>query len=1015
VRGFVVGILFLTSSAGAVAGPAGGPSAPADLPRYDLKLTLDTVHHTADLTAVVTWTNRSTKPARELVFNFYPQYRVPDGDHLLLAKTLELLRLNPSHGIDRAGKHGEIKSVALRTLRGRTSGDIPLTFAYRSDNATAVEIPLPDTIGPGESVLVVLTCSYRIPNTQGRWGHWRGVTTFANAIPVLAYHDDAGWHAMPFVPWHQSFWNEAGVYTASVFAPKDQKVACSAAVAETRDDAVGWTEHRFAEFTGRDFAVLASADYREYTADCKTSDGRTITIKCLAFERHEHYAKEILKIVGEAIPIYSDWFGPFPYSQFTIAESFFGWNGNECGGLVMIDERVFGMPHLARGYVEYLVSHETCHQWWYNLVGTNGFAETFMDEGAATYFTHRLIDKKHGKNNNLLHWPNEVGWLPNIQRENYRNASMTGAIRRGDMTTAAGELPGFNHLVGLFTGAYDRGSKLFGMIESRMGEQAFLDFTRDIVRKYSWGVLSAASFRQELEEYTGKPWGEFFEKWAYGKGMADWSVESVNADVGVPRVKRSILPSAVNPFARRRTAVVLRQSGENEEPTVLGVSVPHSDQTLRIPIHSTTKSAEYPELDATVEPLGDGRVRVSFSSDGEPVQIKVDPDGVLLDANPGNNAWKSTPRVSVSPLYTTLNETDLTNDYDRWNVGAGPWVGGSLYPDPWYTRSTMLGLRAAAYRTQLFTGGAYAAVRTDYRDAVIGADGLLDHEPFPKSQLGYSVERRIGGPWLSNDGSDAAFRASLFARYVFQYGSSLYLPPLHYAELYSTYQDNFLPVVRPDHKAGDRPERLWLSGPHYRLNLLTPYWDPEWGVWADAVYSAGIADLPDGNGPVRSVGVQQLRTELALVKALPECLPGIGGSRLAVRGVFMGATPDRGQFFALGGGTLFRGFDLAERQGSVLWVANAEMRMPLFRNVEWDVLDRTAGVRNLWLAAFYDVGAVYVDGNRAGNVAHAIGAGLRVDSAIFSFIERATLRIDVAKTLNAKSPVQVWFGVQQPF
>jgi outer membrane translocation and assembly module TamA len=91
------------------------------------------------------------------------------------------------------------------------------------------------------------------------------------------------------------------------------------------------------------------------------------------------------------------------------------------------------------------------------------------------------------------------------------------------------------------------------------------------------------------------------------------------------------------------------------------------------------------------------------------------------------------------------------------------------------------------------------------------------------------------------------------------------------------------------------------------------------------------------------------------------------------------------------------------------------MRMPLFRNVEWDILDRTAGVRNLWLAAFYDVGAVYVDGNRAGNVAYAIGAGLRVDSAIFSFIERATLRIDVAKTLNAKSPVQVWFGVQQPF
>ena len=52
----------------------------------------------------------------------------------------------------------------------------------------------------------------------------------------------------------------------------------------------------------------------------------------------------------------------------------------------MIDERVFGMPHLGGSYVEYLVSHETCHQWWYNVVGTNGYRETFMDEAPATLF-----------------------------------------------------------------------------------------------------------------------------------------------------------------------------------------------------------------------------------------------------------------------------------------------------------------------------------------------------------------------------------------------------------------------------------------------------------------------------------------------------------------------------------------------------------------------------------------------------------------------------------------------------
>ena len=133
------------------------------------------------------------------------------------------------------------------------------------------------------------------------------------------------------------------------------------------------------------------------------------------------------------------------------------------------------------------------------------------------------------------------------------------------------------------------------------------------------------------------------------------------------------------------------------------------------------------------------------------------------------------------------------------------------------------------------------------------------------------------------------------------------------------------------------------------------------------------------------------------------------------RGVVQAAFPQRGEFSALGGSTLFRGFDLAERQGSLLWVANAEARLPLFRDVRWNFADSIAGVRNVSFAAFYDVGAVYTNGDRVGNVAHTVGGGLRIDLAFFSFIERATVRLDVGKSINNATPVQFWFGVQHPF
>jgi outer membrane protein assembly factor BamA len=235
---------------------------------------------------------------------------------------------------------------------------------------------------------------------------------------------------------------------------------------------------------------------------------------------------------------------------------------------------------------------------------------------------------------------------------------------------------------------------------------------------------------------------------------------------------------------------------------------------------------------------------------------------------------------------------------------------------------------------------------------------------------------------------------------------------MEYVEAYTTYTDNFLPFTRTPAPGGVRPDWWQTTGVHYRHNMYTPYWDPESGFWIDGWYGAGVARL---NGD--TVATQQARGELAAVRRLSEdgcCF--LGQTRVAGRVVVEGASPDRGQFFALGGGTLFRGYDLAQRQGSFLWAANMELRFPVVRDARWDVLDGIAGGRNLYLAAFYDVGSVYADGRQVGkDVAHALGLGLRLDTAIFSFIERCTLRFDVGKTVNDNTPFQFWFGVQHAF
>jgi hypothetical protein len=1003
---------------------------PADLPRYDLNVRIDPQNKIVRMHERVTWTNRSKAPVREIVFNVYPHYQLPEKDLAVVAKTIELLRESPSVALDVGGRCGDVERVTYlgkpvkgsnaqkpsESHPGPAQGESLPTY-WRTDIDTALVAPLPEAVAPGESVVVEIDYALKLPDKQGRWGIYDGVVTLNHWFPTLAFHDDAGWQPTPFVPWHQPFFLEAGVYTARIALPIGQKLACSGPTSAGSALGEGWVQYESAPCVLRDFAVLASDRYEEHVGQI---DG--IALRVLALPEHAFFAQEMVRIAAEAIPAYTRWFGQFPYQHFTIAEGFFPWNGNECGALVMIDHRVFQMPHMGRGYVDYLVSHEILHQWWYNAVGTNGYAETWMDEGVATYFSHRLLNLKNGKNNALLEYPKGFGWMPNIHRENYRWYARAGSIRRGDQVPAvAPTMQDFGNVVGLFSGAYDRGSRLIGMIEERLGETATFDFFRLIYKKYYFRVLRVADFQRELEAYTGLPWNDYFANWVYGKGLTDWKIENVAIQSkgmdGAPLSSASLAswlpsfiprPSSPNGYT---VTVVLHQKAQIDEPTTVGFQFGSSDNyTMRVPVVPSVQKLTLTDPPALIESLPDHRVRVTVEVQEEPKQIAVDPDQVLEDAEPANNFWKPRERWRWTPLYTQLEESDMMNDYDRWNFIVGPWVYATASRDPWFQRSSYAGVRLGAIRTQQFSGGMYAAVRGDYRDVVIGVDGLIDHWPWSKTQVGFLAEQRVAGP-IGGDGPDSVFRGVVYGRYIFQYTSALYLNPMHYAEVFGTYQDNPLPFARTRTPGAERPDNLAGAGLHYHKDYLTPYWDPEAGYSFDGTYMGGATDLPNRHDePFHKIEAQG-----SIVKGLPNGLGCISDTRVAGRIAVAGAFPDEGQFFSLGGSQLLRGFDLAERQGSMLWLASAEWRVPVVRSVNWDVADHVAGLRSIWAVAFYDVGAVYANGRIVDDVAHSLGLGLRLDVAWFSFIERTVVRFDMAKTVNSDSPVQFWLGIQHAF
>jgi len=942
--------------------PPKRPAAPAGLPRYEIDARIDPATRAVVARERVRFTNRSTAAVTELVFHVYPRYKVPDADKVVLSKTLEVLRLSPEEAMDVPGRRLAVSEVRVA---GR-----PVPFAFDPQLDTIMVVPLARPLKPGAAVTAEVAFTLDLPAAWGRWGHRKGVTYLANWYPILAHHDDKGWERTPFVPWHQPWHQEAGHYTVRLDLPAGQLVASTGKITKVEPGAKGWKRLTIAtDGPARDFALTCSDRF----AIRERQVGR-VRVKVAAFPEQAANADRILDYAAEVIPLYERWFGPYPTDEMEYTLSYFGWNGNECSGLVMLDGRVMDLPAAGARYLDHLVTHETCHQWWWNVVGTDGYAETFMDEGLVNGFTAMRLDAKYGRNAPLIVWPRGLSWLPTIGREDLRLSGYYGWRARGNGGPVIQDLKQMGDLGSLFSLAYDRGGKVIEMIRNRLGEDRFFAFWRRIYRDYAYETFRFADLRRELAAFDpAGNWPAFLDGWLIDHADTDWSVGHVEVgDAGAGGV--------------RPVTVALKQAGAMVEPTVLLCQCGESE--VRVPIWPDRGSYDVPG-GAHVERTPEGW-DVRFFAPGRPSQVEVDPDHALLDAVPDNNRWRPKVAWRVTPMMTPMDESTQFQAFDRPSIVAGPFIDQ-------YARG---GFKLGLQRLERYQFTAWAGSEPALNEVIFGGQATFFHFPWPHFSSGFFYEEGLYN--FYNDRRHSGGRA--FLRYRFLENSSFLVDDQGFAELYYGIGNEFW--------AGDdgRPVNNYLGavGGRYRLSTLFPYWDPIRGFEVEATAEYGSSLIGSAFNYVRVTG------EAGIVRPLPEGLGYLSRTRIALRAYGGYGTPGNEPLFRLGGGRRLRALDLNSFLGSSVWLGTAEWRFPLWAGLDRDYFDHVLGAKNLMGALFYDVGESYFAG-RWSPVIHSVGVGLRVDMALFSFLERATLRVDLAQPLGIGRGPVVWFGLNQVF
>jgi hypothetical protein len=439
------------------------------LPRYSIQTELVALGERLDGQMTVVVPNTSLAPWPDLVFRLYP---------------------NIAHY---AG------SIDVRQIH--VDGE-PATAESHTEG-TALRIPLSTPLAPGEEVTVTMTFGVGIPERAEGYtlfGWEDDILSLPGFYPTLAvWHDGVGaeaGHWATHVPpvYADVLFNPVALYELEFTAPVGLTVVASGTTVSETFVENGRRTWRVVGGPLRDMTVLAS-DRWETVSD--TGAGATLTSYYPAGAQAAGQAA--LFHAAAALRLYSDLYGPYPYTEFDVVAVPLGVRGMEYSGLVTIGE---GLYSLNRDSLPFLVAHETAHQWWYAQVGNDPQAHPWLDEGPAEYAAFEYYRGVYGQSaaEDLL----SARW-----RTPYAVAASNGID--GPVDQAADSMTEANYELL----AYAKAALFFDALRGWLGDEMYSQIMHAYVETYRWRIATPQHFLGLAQSESDVNLSTLAEQWLH--------------------------------------------------------------------------------------------------------------------------------------------------------------------------------------------------------------------------------------------------------------------------------------------------------------------------------------------------------------------------------------------------------------------------------------------------------------------------------------------------------------------
>lgn len=163
-----------------------------------------------------------------------------------------------------------------------------------------------------------------------------------------------------------------------------------------------------------------------------------------------------------------------------------------------------------------LVSHETAHQWFGDLLTCRNWANAWLNEGFATFF--EALYGQHAFGND--HYVYEMS----------RNQEQViNADKRERRPIVYNRYNSPDDVFGVYI--YPRGADVLNMLRNVLGDQLFFKAIKHYVKEYQFHNVDTHDFEKAVQEATGQNLYWFFDEWVYKAGHPIFKVNyNYNSD-----------------------------------------------------------------------------------------------------------------------------------------------------------------------------------------------------------------------------------------------------------------------------------------------------------------------------------------------------------------------------------------------------------------------------------------------------------------------------------------------------